>query len=44
MEIAYLAIAGTVIAVAAIYFVWVRKLGTTDKQPPSAARPHEVQH
>jgi len=27
MELTYLAIAGTVIAVVAIYFVWARKIG-----------------
>jgi hypothetical protein len=33
----YLAIAGTVIAVAAIYFVWARKLGS-NKAPTQEAR------
>jgi len=37
MELTYLAIAGTVIAVVAIYFVWARKLGT-DKPQTSPSR------
>jgi hypothetical protein len=32
MELSYWAMAGTVIAVVAIYFLWARKLGTSDSQ------------
>jgi hypothetical protein len=32
MELTYWIMAGTVIAVIAIYFLWARKLGTSDSQ------------
>jgi hypothetical protein len=32
MELSYWIMTGTVIAVVAIYFLWARKLGTSDSQ------------
>jgi hypothetical protein len=37
MESGYIIIAASAIAVAAIYFLCVRKLGTQDKQPHAAS-------
>lgn len=37
METTYLWIATAVVAIVAIYFLWVRKLGTGGTQPQSSA-------
>jgi len=43
MESAYLITAASAIAVAAIYYVCVRKMSTQGKQPQSAREPREHQ-
>jgi hypothetical protein len=43
MENAYIITAASAIAVAAIYFLCVRKLGAQGRQTPSSPERHEIQ-